>query len=95
MRSMTSERSQAYGRVMRTLAELGPSKLLPSEQDRLRDAADALLFSEDPRDDATLDAMADARALAAHLVGAGRWSESRAAELADDLTGCGPAVLVG
>jgi hypothetical protein len=92
---MTSERSQAYGRVMRTLVALGPSKLLAGEQDRLREAADTLLFSDDARDDATLDAMADARALAAHLVASGRWSESRAAELADDLTGCGPAVLVG
>ncbi len=44
---MTNERTQAYGRVVQTLAELGPTKLLPGEQARIRDAADTLIFACD------------------------------------------------
>jgi hypothetical protein len=54
---MTSERTQAYGRVIRTLEDLGPAKLLPAEQDRIRDAADNLIFAADI-DDAR-DTLAD------------------------------------
>ena len=32
---MTNERTQAYGRVVQTLDELGPTKLLPAEQARI------------------------------------------------------------
>ena len=42
---MTNERTQAYGRVVKTLDELGPSKLLPAEQARIREAADCLFFA--------------------------------------------------
>ena len=42
---MTNERSKAYGRVIRTLRDLGPTKLLPAEQARIRDVADP---SRDP-----------------------------------------------
>jgi hypothetical protein len=87
---MTSERSQAYGRVMRTLAEVGPAKLLPDELERLRGAADALLFSENFADEAAQTAIGDARAVTEHLVASGRWSEERANVLADDLAACGP-----
>src|SRR3712207_7704469 len=52
-RSMTSERSEAYGRVMKALRDLGPSKLLPNEVERLRDAADVLLFCEDRSEEHT------------------------------------------
>jgi hypothetical protein len=38
---MTSERTQAYGRVVKTLDDLGPTKLQPAEQERIRDAAEA------------------------------------------------------
>jgi hypothetical protein len=44
---MTSERSQAYGRVMRTLEDVGPAKLLDAERERVRAAADTLFFAED------------------------------------------------
>ena len=44
---MTNERTQAYGRVVQTLDELGPTKLLPAEQARIRDAADTLIFAAD------------------------------------------------
>jgi hypothetical protein len=91
---MTSDRSKAYGRVMRTLEDLGPSKLQRSEQDRLREVADNLLFCDDPSDAAAAEAIADARSLVDHLVAAGRWTDERAAELADDLAACGPVALV-
>ena len=85
---MNSERTQAYGRVLRTLEDVGPTKLHASEQERVREAADTLIFAvtfEEVR--ATLE---DVDALAEHLVATGRWSEERAAELAQDLLACGP-----
>jgi hypothetical protein len=89
---MTSERTQAYGRVIRTLEDLGPAKLLPVEQERIRDAADNLIFAADS-DDAWA-ALADVDALAEHLVATDRWSEERAAELAQDVLACGPLAPV-
>ena len=44
---MTNERTQAYGRVVQTLDEIGATKLLPAEQARIRDAADTLIFASD------------------------------------------------
>jgi hypothetical protein len=89
---MTSERTQAYGRVLRTLEDVGPTKLHASEQERIREAADTLIFA------ATLEearaALADVDALAEHLAGTGRWSEARAAELAQDVLACGPLAPV-
>ena len=43
--AMNSDRTQAYGRVVKTLDDLGPAKLLDSEQERVRDAADTLIFA--------------------------------------------------
>ena len=43
--TMTSDRTQAYGRVVKTLEDLGPAKLQPAEQERIRDAADNLIFA--------------------------------------------------
>jgi hypothetical protein len=90
---MTSERTQAYGRVLRTLEDVGPTKLHESEQQRIRDAADTLIFAS------TLDearaALEDVDALAEHLVATDRWSEERAAELAHDILACGPLAPVG
>jgi hypothetical protein len=80
--------------VTRTLAELGPTKLLPGEQQRLRESADTLLFCEDALDDTAAAALRDARAVADHLVSSGRWSEERAGRLADDIAACGPLALV-
>jgi hypothetical protein len=90
---MTSERTQAYGRVLRTLEDVGPAKLHPSEQARIREAADSLLFA--PTLDAARAALQDADALSEHLVATDRWSEERAAELAQDILACGPLTLVG
>jgi hypothetical protein len=85
---MTSERTQAYGRVLRTLEDVGPTKLHESEQERIRDAADTLIFSA-TLEEATL-ALADIEVLVEHLSATDRWSEERAAELARDIIACGP-----
>jgi hypothetical protein len=89
---MTSDRTQAYGRVIKTLEDLGPSKLLPAEQDRVREAADNLIFAAGP-DDAR-DTLIDVEMLAEHLVASGRWSSERAEQLVDDLLACGPVAPV-
>ena len=90
----TSERSQAYGRVVRTLREVGSTKLLPAEQDLIREAADALLFCDDPTtdesaDDSVGEAVATIETVAAHLVESERWSADRASQLVDDVLACG------
>ena len=89
---MTSERTQAYSRVLRTLEDLGPTKLHDSEQARIRDAADTLIFA------ATMEearpALEDVDALSEHLVGSGRWSGERVAELSQDILACGPLAPV-
>jgi hypothetical protein len=87
---MTEQRAQAYGRVMRTLADMGPSKLLPREQELLREAADAMLFCDDPADVAVLEAARDAELLVQHLVECERWDAERAEQLARDVSACGP-----
>jgi hypothetical protein len=89
---MTSERTQAYGRVLRTLQDVGPTKLHESEQERIRDAADTLIFATS-REEAR-GAIADVEALAEHLSATDRWSEERAAELAHDIVACGPLAPV-
>jgi hypothetical protein len=89
---MNSERTQAYGRVIKTLDDLGPTKLLPAEQDRLREAADTLIFAAGLEEARTT--LADVDALTEHLVRSGRWSEERADELIRDLLACGPVAPV-
>jgi hypothetical protein len=89
---MNSERTQAYGRVVRTLEDLGPTKLQPDEQDRIRDAADTLIFAADLEE--ARSALEDVDALAEHLVASDRWSEERARQLVDDILACGPVTPV-
>ena len=89
---MTSERTQAYGRVVNTLEDLGPAKLLAGEQELIREAADTLIFAAD-LDDARR-ALADIDALAEHLVASGRWTAERADRLVADLLDCGPVAPV-
>ena len=79
---------------MRTLAELGPTKLLPREVEQLREAADTLLFCEDPQDPAAVAALRDVRTIIDHLVASERWTAERAERLADDLAACGPLAPV-
>jgi hypothetical protein len=80
-----ADRALAYGRVVKTLDELGPTKLLPDEQDTIRSAADALLFEED-----AYDALTQVEDLAERLVEAERWTPERAQALVDDVAACGP-----
>jgi hypothetical protein len=91
--AMNLDRTQAYGRVVKTLDDLGPAKLLPAEQDRIRDAADTLIFAETAEE--TSAAVADIKVLAEHLVASGRWTDERAQGLIHDVRGCGPLAPVG
>jgi hypothetical protein len=86
---MNSDRTQAYGRIVKTLEDLGPAKLLATEQIRIRSAADTLIFASDADHD-VLAAAEDVRTLAEHLVESGRWTDERAAKLVDDVSSCGP-----
>jgi hypothetical protein len=90
--AMTSERTQAYGRVIKTLEDVGPAKLQPVEQDRIRDAADTLIFASELED--ARAALEDIDALAEHLTGSGRWTAERADALVQDLLACGPVAPV-
>ena len=86
---MDSDRSQAYGRVVKTLDDLGPAKLSVAEQQVVRTAADALLF-----DGNAYDELAAVEDLAQQLVDAGRLSPERARLLVDDVAACGPSAGV-
>ncbi len=87
---MSPERTQSYKRVMRTLTEIGPTKLLAEEQERIRDAADTLIFSSGLSDEqAAIDALADVDELCRDLVASDRWERVTAERLASDLRGCG------
>ena len=88
---MTNNRTQAYGRVVKTLDELGPSKLLASEQARIREAADTLIFASNL--DETRDSLRDIGMLAEVLVASGRWLEESVDRLLEDLLGCGPTQI--
>ena len=88
---MNHERAHAYKRVIQTLEDLGPSKLLDGEQDRIRYAADNLIFSCDlTRDIAARDALEDVERLCRALVDSGRWEAATAGRLGADVSGCGP-----
>ena len=89
---MTSERTQAYGRVIRTLEDVGPTKLHESEQERVRNAADTLIFASTLEE--AREVLEDIDTLAEHLVATGRWTEERASELAEDILACGPLAPV-
>ena len=89
---MTSERTLAYGLVVKTLDDLGPAKLQPAEQDRIREAADTLIFAAEP--DEARAALEDIEELAEHLAASDRWTPERAQQLLEDLTDCGPVAPV-
>lgn len=86
---MDNARSEAYGRVIRTLAESGSVELSADEQQTVRTAADALLFDGDGYDE--LAAVED---LVQQLVDADRWSAARGRQLVDDVAACGPSAGV-
>jgi len=88
---MSPERTNAYRRVIQTIDALGPSKLLDVEQERIRAAADSLIFSSDLLDDAPArQALDDIDQLCRALVESGRWQQVTASRLAGDVFECGP-----
>jgi hypothetical protein len=92
---MTPERSQAYGRLMKTVSAHGEGGLEPAEQEILREAADALFFCEDiALDDDAREALARVSDLAGQMVGAERWEPEFAERVMEDLEACGPPQLV-
>ena len=92
---MTSERSQAYGRVMKTLEDVGPAKLTEAERERIRHATDTLFFAEDLGSDAEArDSVSDVTALARHLVESDRWLDESARKLLQDVLATGPLAPV-
>lgn len=91
---MNQERTQAYGRIVKTLDDIGPTKLHGDEQEIIRHAADTLVFAERGDEDVVRTAVDDSRALTERLVHSGRWSEELADQLRDDLASCGPLTPV-
>jgi hypothetical protein len=92
---MTSNRSDAYGRVMRTLEDLSASKFHDTEQAVIREAADTMFFCERlETDDSALDAMGAVCRLIDNLVDGGRLIGETAARLLTDIEGCGPEPVV-
>jgi hypothetical protein len=89
---MTSERANAYGRVVATIEEIGASKLQASEIERIRQAADTLLFSESFDAPGARESIEDIEDLTRHLAESERWTDERAERLFDDVAECGPVV---
>ena len=88
---MSPERAQAYGRVMKTLADMGPAKLQSAEQALVREAADAMFFANDLDGDfEAADALARLGDLTARLVEADRLLFETADRLMHDVESCGP-----
>ena len=89
---MTPERAHAYRQVIHTLQEVGPSKLLAGEQDRIRYAADNLIFADSLlAEEGVREALADVERLCRGLVESGRWERAAAMRLADYVARCGPS----
>ncbi len=90
---MTSERAQAYGRMVNTIQDLGATKLHTDEQQTVRDAADALFFCEDLAADRPAREALDAfHRLVDRLVESERLLPETAGRLAADVEACGPLV---
>jgi hypothetical protein len=80
---------------MKTLEDVGPSKLLDGEQQRIRHAADNLIFSSDLATDVEArEAVIDVEELCRALVESGRWEQTSATRLAEDVLQCGPETPV-
>ncbi len=92
---MNSERTQAYGRVVKTLNDLSDSKLHPDEQQIVREAADSLLFCEDVAGDPAAElALGQLYELTDHLVESDRMSSEATLRLTADVEACGPVTSV-
>jgi hypothetical protein len=88
---MTTNRARAYGRVLTLISDLGPAKLHPSEQQAVRDAADALLFSVDVASDADArEALGALVEVVDNLVDSERLLRETGEDLLDAVEACGP-----
>jgi hypothetical protein len=89
---MTAHRHAAYMRFRARLDALVPSKLLPAEREVLQDAAEGLLLTHDSQEAAA------SYERAAHqlrtLISTGRWTETMALPLLDDLAAASPPAFV-
>jgi len=93
---MSPERTSAYRRVIQMLDELGPVRLQPDEEERIRYTADSLVLCADLfKDDASRDSLEDTELLCEVLVQSGRWERVTADQLIIDLRACGPELPVG
>jgi hypothetical protein len=92
---MTSDRAQAYRRVMDTLQDFEGTNLHPEEVQVVREAADALLFCEDLEGDpAAADALDAFHSLTDRLLENGRLASERVGRLTADVEACGPLAPV-
>ena len=88
---MTTNRARAYGRVMTLISQLGDAKLHADEQQTIRDAADALLFSADVASDAEAKtALGSLDDLMERLVDNERLIPETADAILDAVEACGP-----
>jgi hypothetical protein len=93
---VTSRRAEAYGRVVRILNGPDAEALRPDELQRIREAADSLVFCEDVElDSAARDAADEIADLAVEMVESGRWDEDTAEELVSEVLACGPVAFAG
>lgn len=86
---MNADRADSYTRLTRYLEDVGPSKLHADEQDRVRHAADTLVFAG-AWDGDVAQALEDINNLAGDLVDAGRWEPGSAEYLVELVGSCGP-----
>ena len=88
---MTSQRADAYGRVIKAVDDLADAKLHADEQQVIRDAADGMFFCEDlGADDSAREALAAARELIDRLTESERLLHQTAGRLLADIEDCGP-----
>ncbi len=93
---MTSQRAQAYGRVMKTLGDLRGAKLHGEEEETVREAADALFFRNDFEQDPTAQqALSAFHELTDRLLESERLTPETAHRLTAEVEDCGPLAAVG
>lgn len=88
---VNTDRTQAYGRVVKALDDLSESKLHSDELQIVREAADSLLFCEDmAKDPAAELALGELYELTDRLVESDRMSSDATLRLTADVEACGP-----
>jgi hypothetical protein len=93
---MTSERAQAYGRLMKTIRRLSGGKLHADEEQLVREAADALFFCDDlDADRAAQETLSAFHELTDRLLESERLSPEMVHRLTAQVEDCGPLAAVG